>query len=78
MNAGSILARHPPIQMFMYLKKQLYNMGRRRLYLLMLTMSFLSLSGAVVHAAGWVEGSDAPYAGGYGGVEVFEGAKEHE
>ncbi|MHC1575691.1 MAG: hypothetical protein ACXQTY_07835 [Candidatus Methanogasteraceae archaeon] len=44
----------------------------------MLAMSFLSLSDAVVHAAGWVEGSDAPYAGGYGGVEVFEGAKEHE
>ena len=44
----------------------------------MLTISFLSLSGAVVHAAGWVEGSDAPYAGGYDGVEVFVGAKERE
>ena len=44
----------------------------------MLTMSFLLLSGAVVHAAGWVERSDAPYAGEYGGVEVFERAKEHE
>ena len=44
----------------------------------MLTVSFLSLSCVVVHATGWVERSDALYAGGYGGVEVFEGAKEHE
>lgn len=41
----------------------------------MLTVSFLSLSCAVVHATGRVERSDALYAGG---VEVFEGAKEHE
>lgn len=41
----------------------------------MLTVSFLLLSCAVVHVTGWVEGSDAPYAGG---VEVFEGAKEYE